>query len=224
MINIYVCKYDEQYEDILLDKMSLLSYSDKERIEKYRFSKDRIMSFMGLAMFYAFCDTKKKNGTVTVLKDYSFITKEIFEKNIVVEVEKNGKPEVKNNDSLFFNISHSGEYTVLAVSDKPVGIDVQEYKNINKRIADRFFNKKDSEYLDKFEDDEYMKKTIEVWTAKEAYVKMLGKGIGEGLDGFYEDFEEGIIIDALKEDIKAVICPVKFDEKYACFWCAEQYS
>ena len=93
----------------------------------------------------------------------------------------------------------------MAVSDKPVGIDVQEYKNINKRIADRFFNKKDSEYLDKFEDDEYMKKTIEVWTAKEAYVKMLGKGIGEGLDGFYEDFEEGIIIDALKEDIKSPI-------------------
>ena len=34
-------------------------------------------------------------------------------------------PDIKNFD---FNISHSGQYVVLAISDKPVGIDIERIK------------------------------------------------------------------------------------------------
>ena len=37
-----------------------------------------------------------------------------------------------------FNISHSGEYVALAVSDAPVGIDVQRVTDIPERIMNRY--------------------------------------------------------------------------------------
>ena len=38
---------------------------------------------------------------------------------------ENRKPYVKNNP-IYFNISHSGEYIVCVVSDKEIGVDIQE--------------------------------------------------------------------------------------------------
>ena len=41
---------------------------------------------------------------------------------------KNGKPEFKEEGAPFFNISHTDNVTVVAVSDRPVGIDIEGEK------------------------------------------------------------------------------------------------
>ena len=39
---------------------------------------------------------------------------------------EHGKPYLSDYSDVHFNISHSGEYVVCSVSDKPVGVDIQK--------------------------------------------------------------------------------------------------
>ena len=48
---------------------------------------------------------------------------------------------------VFFNISHSGEWVVVALADKEIGIDVEKLKKPVYRIAERYFSKVELENL-----------------------------------------------------------------------------
>lgn len=41
---------------------------------------------------------------------------------------ENGKPYIEGNP-LYFSLSHSGKHGVIAVCDKPVGVDLELFKN-----------------------------------------------------------------------------------------------
>ena len=88
---------------------------------------------------------------------------------------KSGKPYVENV-RVEFSISHSGNIAVCALSDKPVGIDVEHLRDVNMNVAKRLFTPDEQNYV--FEKWALAKQRfLEIWTRKEAYVKMLGKGI-----------------------------------------------
>lgn len=96
-------------------------------------------------------------------------------KDIRFRTGKNGKPYVENVE-VEFSISHSGDIAVCAISDKPVGIDIERIKDVNINAAKRLFTADEQNYV--FEKWGFAKQRFfEVWTRKEAYVKMLGKGI-----------------------------------------------
>ena len=71
--------------------------------------------------------------------------------------DKNGKPFVKENP-FYFSISHSGKYAVCALSDSPVGIDIELKKEFSPKFKDRF-----------------AENTLD-WTKKEAKGKLTGNG------------------------------------------------
>ena len=88
---------------------------------------------------------------------------------------KNGKPYVENV-KVEFSVSHSGNIAVCALSDKPVGIDIENIREANVNVARRLFTQDEQNYV--FEKWPLVKQRFfEVWTRKEAYVKMLGKGV-----------------------------------------------
>ncbi len=61
----------------------------------------------------------------------------------------NGKPFVVNEE-IFISISHTGKDIVIAISEKEVGIDIEQIKLRNyQKIADKFLKKKVSS-LDEF--------------------------------------------------------------------------
>lgn len=79
------------------------------------------------------------------------------------EVTDSGKPYLSDR-SLEFNISHSYGKVVLAISDKPVGIDIEHTdRSIPEIVCRRFFNMTEA--------------TVEEWTKFESYSKLLGDGI-----------------------------------------------
>ena len=85
----------------------------------------------------------------------------------------------------YFNLSHSGEYVVLAVSDRPVGIDIEYKKRNFDSVAKRCFCK--SEYNDNLkaaalEDRE--QRFLQYWTMKEAFIKHSGEGLSVPLNSF----------------------------------------
>ena len=86
---------------------------------------------------------------------------------------ENRKPYIKNNP-IYFNISHSGEYIVLVVSDKEIGVDIQEV-TIKDKVVDRICTENEKKYPIT---PEYFTK---LWVKKESYVKKLGIGLSYGL-------------------------------------------
>jgi len=90
-------------------------------------------------------------------------------------VGKNGKPYTKSAE-VEFSISHSKNIAVCAISDKPVGIDVEYIHGVNLSIVQKCFARDEQNYV--FEDREKTRQRFfEIWTRKEAYVKLHGTGV-----------------------------------------------
>ena len=104
-------------------------------------------------------------------------------KNIVIG--KHGKPEL---EGIYFNLSHSDDMVICAVSDKPVGCDVERLRQAPKGIATRYFSEKEQVYLEQFGGEDYDKEFFRLWTVKESYVKMTGEGMGLYRGGEEEKF------------------------------------
>lgn len=96
------------------------------------------------------------------------------------DVEKSSKPYIICDLSkpLHFSLSHSGNIALAAISDSPIGADVEEIGNFNPDICKRFFTKKERDSIMRQCDEESRKEMFfRIWTLKESYVKMTGKGI-----------------------------------------------
>ena len=110
----------------------------------------------------------------------------VVEGDFTVARAERGKPYFANIPSIHFSVSHSGEIFACAFSDEPIGVDVQEYKNRPdeaercRKIAARFFHRDEIDALDA----DTVSAFYNIWTAKEAYVKLTGQGI----DGDFAEF------------------------------------
>ena len=95
--------------------------------------------------------------------------------NLIIEREENKKPYFKNENSLYFNGTHTSELFAAVMSNEyNVGIDAEKIRERDYfSIAEEYFYKSEIEYLKnthKLEIDFFT-----IWTIKEAYIKMLGK-------------------------------------------------
>ena len=94
-------------------------------------------------------------------------------KDIIIEKTENGKPYFKKYPDFHFNISHTNGAVAVAFSKKSVGVDVEKLRNVNFNIANRFFKKKETEYVF-LEPQNTKKRFFEIWTKKEASIKEKG--------------------------------------------------
>ena len=96
-----------------------------------------------------------------------------------LKYSENGKPVA---DHLHFNISHAGDYVVGVVSDGEVGCDIEQNVNAPLEIAEHYFYSSEREYIEAAVDPG--KAFFTLWTLKESYMKMTGRGMGLPLDSF----------------------------------------
>ena len=96
-----------------------------------------------------------------------------------LKYSENGKPVA---DHLHFNISHAGDYVVGVVSDDEVGCDIERNVNAPLEIAEHYFHSTEREYIEAASDPG--KAFFTLWTLKESYMKMTGRGMGLPLDSF----------------------------------------
>ena len=110
-----------------------------------------------------------------------------------VKLNENGKPYL---DFCYFSISHSGDFAVCAVSDFPVGVDIERMQQLKKREKYMLFTPIESEYVNK---SDSLNRFYTLWTRKEAYIKAKG----------------GVIADAAKAEL--VTSELKLKDKYDGF-------
>jgi 4'-phosphopantetheinyl transferase len=93
-----------------------------------------------------------------------------------------GKPTLKSDPAFQFNVSHSGQWIVCAVDTTQVGIDIEQLSAIDLSVSEAFFSR--SEHMDILRSVNPEQKFIELWTLKEAYLKLIGMGLSHPLDSF----------------------------------------
>ena len=87
----------------------------------------------------------------------------------IISYGKHHKPCLEHGP--FFNISHSRRYSVIAVSENEVGIDIEMHEGPNEKLMERCFTEDEQEFAKKSEEN-----FLRIWTAKEAVLKFLGTG------------------------------------------------
>lgn len=99
-----------------------------------------------------------------------------------------GKPMLAGRNDVHFNLSHAGQRVLCAVSDQPVGCDVEQITDIELEVARRFFTS--AEYaciLAEAEPEGQQRMFFRLWTLKESFMKATGLGMALPLDAFSVD-------------------------------------
>ncbi len=101
-----------------------------------------------------------------------------------------GKPSIdpgQRSQPLFFNLSHSADRLVLAISrHEAIGVDI-ECSNKSRRvlqIADRYFSPTEVIDLEALPHASQLTRFYDLWTLKEAYIKACGLGLAIPLRQF----------------------------------------
>ncbi|PEY37237.1 phosphopantetheine-protein transferase [Bacillus cereus] len=102
---------------------------------------------------------------------------------IILKYSTYGKPYIEE-DSVFFNLSHSGKWVVAVIDHKENGIDVQEIGKVDMSVAKNFFLQREYLELMQLEGKSRANLFYELWTLKESYIKTIGKGLSIPLNSF----------------------------------------
>ena len=90
------------------------------------------------------------------------------------------KPFFPHSPEIRFSVTHSGGCWACAFSRQPVGLDLQITQPVQgEKLARRFFHPREAEYL-----AAHPEEFFRVWTAKESYVKLTGRGIDDAFHHF----------------------------------------
>ncbi len=170
MIRVYLLKRTESaWLDTKSPKWeSVISAGRLKKIARYKPQKEKELALLAeLALIYGL---KKIDSDVQL--------------PLLFGETESGKPTlltpVRGSEDIHFNISHSGNIACVAISDRPVGIDVEEIRKRPEKYMRKLLNSAELVEFDRMADEndaqaaEYF---CECWVSKEAYMKYTGEGL-----------------------------------------------
>lgn len=150
------------------------------------------------------------------LKKYWNLTSEDYR----IDRGEKGKPFIVGVENVFFNISHSGDYVVCAVSDREIGIDIEKRAKARMEVAKRFFHERELNYLAGLRQEHQDRSFFDYWAVKESFLKYIGTGLTRPLNTFVVDFGlEGIILYEERRELPVCVWECMIDSAYSCFIC-----
>jgi 4'-phosphopantetheinyl transferase len=120
--------------------------------------------------------------------------------SIVFNTDINKKPFVESQSDLQFNLSHSGDWIVIAITNTNIGADV-EFINPHFKYIDVLEDNFNTDEIKQIKENKPIETFFKFWTRKEAITKTTGKGLDENLklipatDGAH--FADSEIIDSV---------------------------
>jgi 4'-phosphopantetheinyl transferase len=170
MVKLYYAKITNLYDEKCFEeKIKQVKEKRQVRIFEYCQKKDRCRSL-----------------AASLLLKMALEREGICYDEVCFAQKTGGKPYLLLQSGLFFSLAHAQEMAVCVIADQEVGVDVER--------KDRLTGKKEEQKLKiakkmltpeewkQWEKEEYRTETlISIWTKKESYVKMTGKGLTEKL-------------------------------------------
>ncbi|MDO3677728.1 4'-phosphopantetheinyl transferase family protein [Paenibacillus ehimensis] len=95
-----------------------------------------------------------------------------------------GKPSLDGFPNIHFNVSHSGEWVVCAISEQPVGVDIERQQYIDFSWSYHYFATEEAYDLQQRPFAERLSYFYDLWTLKESFIKQRGVGLSLPLDRF----------------------------------------
>lgn len=105
---------------------------------------------------------------------------------VLLEQDEKGKPFLSEYPEIQINLSHSGCWAACAIGEKPVGVDVEQWKSrkAQERVVKKFHPVEQKKYQAAVEEERNCV-FHELWVLKESFLKAEGSGLGIPLDSFY---------------------------------------
>jgi len=97
-----------------------------------------------------------------------------------------GKPELKLpplGPQVHFNVSHSLDWAMFAISSSPLGVDLEVWQDRIKyrSIASQILSKTEELEFNQLPASQHAETILKLWVCKESVLKAMGLGIAEGL-------------------------------------------
>ena len=96
-----------------------------------------------------------------------------------IEKTEQGKPHFPDYPAITFSLSHSGEYLLVALGTRPLGVDIECVKPRAEKLPQYALTA--AEYETYLEQGADWAAFYGLWTKKEAFVKYTGEGLGKGI-------------------------------------------
>lgn len=106
---------------------------------------------------------------------------------LVFQFGKFSKPAVQNDQGLQFNVSHSGDFALIALTrNTEIGVDIEQIKNFDgiEKVAESYFSYEEFQYYQQQPLERRISNFYVIWTRKEAFIKCIGEGLSHPLKGF----------------------------------------
>ena len=154
---------DEHIDDFDL-QAALPEISEQRRLQALRFKFER--------------------GQRTCVLAYLLLKKALREEyglteNPLFKYGPHGKPFIVGHPEIHFSLSHCSEAVACAVSDRPVGIDVESVRRYKEDVVRYAMSDKEQQLIAAAERPDVA--FIRLWTMKEARLKLTGEGITNDL-------------------------------------------
>lgn len=213
---IFLVRTDMMTEELFYAGYNKIDKKRKQKTDKKRFYRDKCNCVAaGLLLNYAvkiYCEDKKCCERISMEKyekkhisdmlSYVDINKLItfydpaYDYNIIAG--DNGKLYFTNigQDNIYFNLTHSGDYAACVIGDKENGIDIEGARKNVLKTAKRFFSNDEYEWIAGNDNEEglQLKRFLQIWTLKEAYSKVTGIGIANGIDKAHFTIQDNRLI------------------------------
>lgn len=143
---------------------SLLTAGELEQADAFRFDNGRERFILGRGMMRAVL------GRMI----------DAPPREVALHFSGQGKPHLTGDDAVQFNLSHSGEMVMLAVTHGgPIGVDIEAFRELPRRdqIAKGILGAGELSRYEELSDAERQTAFFTIWTRKEAIVKAVGRGL-----------------------------------------------
>lgn len=205
MLKIYVAKANDLCQDLVYAPFELLTEERKKKVLALRGEEDRRR---GIAAGLLLREALKREHISC--EDATFI-KDVHQ-----------KPYLKNK-ACFFNLSHAKNWVVCAISDVPVGIDVETKDRFldpekNQRLARRILTAEEWMLWSRADSG---RELLCYWTKKESSAKRTGQGLSvdfRQIDTLHGDWYG---TRSLSDDAQMSVCTKEPQEHPEWIWITQ---
>ncbi|KAA3647731.1 MAG: phosphopantetheine-protein transferase [Chloroflexi bacterium] len=176
-----------KFREIIPQLQPVLNEEERTRADRFHFDKDQESYIIAHSVLRL------------LLGGYAQLPSEEIE----FTVNNYGKPQIVDN-SLQFNLSHSGDFVLIAIANSLIlGVDVEKIHTRRAKIvlAKRFFSPLEFDHLMQLASGDFVQGFFNTWTRKEAYIKAIGAGLSIPLDSFTVSLKTDSPVELIEDSV-----------------------